>query len=89
MTWISFIEEHYPERDFTDFTIWEIGDIDFNLVYPNLPVFRPEYIRWLEDIEYLPTSMYTFTSTKTYCSGNVTFATSGQKASIKGSWNFI
>jgi hypothetical protein len=21
MTWISFIEEHYPERDFTDFTI--------------------------------------------------------------------
>jgi hypothetical protein len=54
MSWIEFIEEHYPERDFTDFTLWEIGEIDFSLIYPNLPIFQPEYLCWLQDIDYLP-----------------------------------
>ncbi len=54
MSWIEYIEFTYPDRDFTDFTVWEIGEIDLKLVYPNILVYQPSFIINTEDCEYLP-----------------------------------
>lgn len=34
MGWLEFVELNFPDREFTEFTAWEIGEIDLDLVYP-------------------------------------------------------
>jgi hypothetical protein len=36
MSWRSFIAELYPQRDLAEFTIWEIDQLNFELIYPHL-----------------------------------------------------
>ncbi len=37
----EYIESIYPGRDYTEFSFWDIGEIDLNLIFPNRLVYRP------------------------------------------------
>jgi hypothetical protein len=54
MSWRSLIAELYPQRDLAEFTIWEIGQLNFELIYPELPIYEAEFIRELKDNSNLP-----------------------------------
>ena len=54
MSWIEFLELHHPERNFNDFTVWEIGEIDLDLIYPNRLVHNSSHLETNQEIGYLP-----------------------------------
>jgi hypothetical protein len=41
--------ELYSQRYQAEFTIWEIGELNFELMYPETPIYEAEFIRELKD----------------------------------------
>jgi hypothetical protein len=54
MSWIEFVETHYPDRDFTDFSVWEIGEIDLDMIFPKRLVHNPLLMDNSNEIDSLP-----------------------------------
>ncbi len=54
MGWREYIELNFPNRSFTEFTAWEIGELDLDVIYPNKMICDSSFLNNIfDDIPYM------------------------------------